>query len=450
MTTQNTCDICTEKFNLSTRAKVTCPYCSHLGCRDCYKKWLLNESKPHCMNNACNVEWTQANFVTLFPYAFISKDYKKHRENVLYDKERALLPVTQPIVERRIRQEGITNQMLDLNKQIQDLRLHYNGLRRQLYEIDANSVRPNERSTFIRACPDEACRGFLSSQWKCGLCQKWTCPDCHEIKGLERECDHTCDPDQLATARLLSNDTKSCPSCGTGIFKIEGCSQMFCTACNTGFNWQTGRIETNIHNPHYFEWLRRTGGNVERNPNDIQCGQEITSRFAREMVSKLRARKHELELLNNSDDGLWFINTTIDKVTKICENTIHNRYAVIDRYRTNDITDNQELRIKYLRNQITEDEFKRLLQREDKRIQKYRSVFNVFHVLTTTITDIIYRFRERLYNDEFVENLEYRKQTIEILDETKAISKYANECLEEISKTYKSKLIQVTPHGRAK
>jgi hypothetical protein len=31
-------------------------------------------------------------------------------------------------------------------------------------------TRTNERSLFVRACPDEDCRGFLSSQWKCGIC----------------------------------------------------------------------------------------------------------------------------------------------------------------------------------------------------------------------------------------------------------------------------------------
>ena len=27
-----------------------------------------------------------------------------------------------------------------------------------------------QRNEFVRACPDENCRGFLSTQWKCGVC----------------------------------------------------------------------------------------------------------------------------------------------------------------------------------------------------------------------------------------------------------------------------------------
>jgi hypothetical protein len=44
------------------------------------------------------------------------------------------------------------------------------------------------------------------------------------------------------------------------ICKIEGCDQMWCTNCNTGFHWRTGRLASGpLHNPHYFTWLRSIG-----------------------------------------------------------------------------------------------------------------------------------------------------------------------------------------------
>ena len=218
---------------------------------------------------------------------------------------------------------------------------------------------------------------------------------------------------------------------------VKNCDQMFCTSCNTGFSWRTGRVETNIHNPHYFEWLRRTGGDIERNPNEVQCGQEITSRFTRNLVRTLQS-----ECVDVSKE-------IIDKITKICENVIHNRYTALERYRTNQITDNQELRIRFMRNQMTEEQFKVTLQRENKRIQKNRDIFNVFMMLNTTLTDIIYRFQSRITNDEF-NNItgNYRSETFGIFGETKAIVKYANECLQEISNNFKSKLIQLNKYGR--
>jgi hypothetical protein len=55
---------------------------------------------------------------------------------------------------------------------------------------------------------------------------------------------------------------------------VKNCDQMFCISCQTPFSWNTGKIVTSgpIHNPHYYEWLKRNGGNVQRNPADVPCG----------------------------------------------------------------------------------------------------------------------------------------------------------------------------------
>ena len=57
---------------------------------------------------------------------------------------------------------------------------------------------------------------------------------------------------------FLNKDTKPCPHCGTMIFKISGCSQIFCVDCHTAWDWNTSKIITGvIHNPHYYEFLNR-------------------------------------------------------------------------------------------------------------------------------------------------------------------------------------------------
>ena len=43
------------------------------------------------------------------------------------------------------------------------------------------------------------------------------------IIGNNKEAEHNCNENDLATAEFINNDTKSCPTCGTGIHKIEGC-----------------------------------------------------------------------------------------------------------------------------------------------------------------------------------------------------------------------------------
>jgi hypothetical protein len=173
------------------------------------------------MNPQCNREWTRQFINNEFTAVFRNKKLKKRREEILFDIERSLLPATQPQVEKMIKIENVTTQMKAVQEQIYTLNRQKWNLRGELYRIQNNQ--PTQRAEFVRACPDSECRGFLSTQWKCGLCEKWSCPDCHEVKGHNREEPHECNPDVLATARLLSNDTKPCPNCRTGIFKIDGC-----------------------------------------------------------------------------------------------------------------------------------------------------------------------------------------------------------------------------------
>lgn len=112
--------------------------------------------------------------------------------------------------------------------------------------------KPKEKKTFFtRKCPDTKCCGYLSTRWKCELCNKYVCKDCNEFIN---ENDHKCDPILLETMRVIHQDTKPCPKCGSYIHKISGCDQMFCVKCYTAFSWTTGAIEMNrIHNPHYYE-----------------------------------------------------------------------------------------------------------------------------------------------------------------------------------------------------
>jgi hypothetical protein len=55
---------------------------------------------------------------------------------------------------------------------------------------------------------------------------------------------------------------------------LRNCDQVWCVTCRTPWDWATGKIVTKgaIHNPHYYEWLRRTGGEMPRNPADVPCG----------------------------------------------------------------------------------------------------------------------------------------------------------------------------------
>ena len=109
------------------------------------------------------------------------------------------------------------------------------------------------------ACPNNTCRGYLSTQYKCDLCELFTCPDCLEIIGYSQNEPHTCDPNNVASAEMIKKDTKPCPQCGVRIHKIQGCNQMWCTQCKIAFDYATLKIDNGVvHNPHYYHCLLYT------------------------------------------------------------------------------------------------------------------------------------------------------------------------------------------------
>ena len=434
------CGVCVEKYNKTYRAKICCPYCEQEACRDCFSRWILSESTPKCMNLACNREWTRQFMTMAFTRVFLNNEYKGHKEQLLFEQEQALLPATQPIVENIIKCEKLSDEIGTLEREISGIYTRMAALRGEKNRLERgiNTRTPvGERAVFIKACPDQGCRGFLSSQWKCGICEQWTCPECHEIKGTTRDAPlHECNPDNVATAKLLANDTKSCPSCGTGIHKLDGCDQMWCTLCHTAFSWKTGRIETNIHNGLYFEWIRRTGGVADRVHGEVICGREITNTFARNLVARLR------QDLNAPFD-------LVRRVSEICESAIHLRVVTYDRYRVDHVLNNQDLRIAYLRNRISKEELKTRLQREDKKHQKTREINNVLTMLINTTADIMFRFQDSVQQIERSVPPEDRlKPSIGILNEIDEIVKYSNECFEDIARTFVSKQMRINTNLR--
>jgi hypothetical protein len=268
---------------------------------------------------------------------------------------------------------------------------------------------------FIKGCPVDDCRGFLSSQWKCGLCETWSCPDCHIVIGQSKDTPHTCDPNNVESAKLLQKETKPCPKCAAAIFKIDGCDQMWCTQCHTAFSWKTGNIETRIHNPHYYEWLRKTQGSVPRDPNDIphvNCG-EI--QFGRDMVDTINRFSTNNSVLKSK------------KLDRTIRMMIHHQEITLryDLYEAR----NRSLRIQYLMKDIDEDVFKKSLQKEEKKHNKQTERNDVIRMVTTASGDIFNRFIRHLYQNPNTKDMT-------ILDEIDTLRTYANEILSDIEHTY--------------
>lgn len=455
------CPICAE----TTKTSIQCEYCEFNACRTCCQTYLLNEPMPKCMSAGCNREWTRRFINASFPKTFVAKQLKKHREDVLFERERSMLPATQPLIEAQIIRENnnrfykeMFNEQREINTRYENM---FKNLKRQQQEelqhlrnkydvlIIPATTATETRKTFIRACPEEECRGFLSSQWKCGVCEKYTCPDCHVVKAGRDDPNHTCKVEDVATAKLISSDTKACPKCATGIFKVSGCDLMWCTQCHTNFNWNTGRVQTgNNHNPHYFEWLRRTGGgNAPPAAGAVLCGREIDHHFNSSIISLLHSCKVDQQF------G--------DKITAITRSVVHINEVEVPRYNTDRFRNNENTRIKYMRNQITEAKFKQLIQMASKKHDKYAEIQNALQLYVATATEILYRFKDHLEAVPLATKAVYKRGKIitpettpttspevvakrhSVLAEIDALTKYVNECLQQTSANFSSVLLQL-------
>ena len=441
------CVICDETFNKSAHSLVTCLYCSFDACRSCCETYMLEQPIAKCMNTACGKEWTRKFIVSQFTKSFVNGAWKKHVEKVLFDKETALLPNTQAVVEREIHKEKLTVEMDECAKLIKELEK-----RRRNLKIQANmgfDPANSERKTFVRACPVDNCRGFLSSQWKCGLCETYTCPDCHAVKGKGRNIEHVCNADEVATAQLLNTDTKSCPNCASNIFKINGCDQMWCTQCHVAFSWKTGQVETRIHNPHYYEWQRLNGNAVPRNPNDIICGREVNHRLYVSMYNTLLSKLKKSNIVKHDDMNQQYVsiyNTLCNTILSIA----HLREVQMPTYAVvNNVDKHLALRVSYMRNQIDKETFQKRIQRDNKRYEQKREICEILEMLCNTVTDIMYRAQNDIGRIPVVmSELELR---LDLFDELKktlgeidSIVIYVNDCLAEISTTYNSKAKKIS------
>jgi hypothetical protein len=465
------CIICDEKENKGSHIIIGCPRCPFEGCRACYIGYFKAEGLCRCMDKAnCGVEWNRRELTKVMTKSFMTKEYKEIQEKRVFDTEQALLPATMDVVkeeiesERRVQEiERVTNQIRDLERMKINLLLeHRNG---------GNYINAEKgKAVYVRACPEENCRGYLNTNWKCDLCEKITCRDCNVVLGMAIDCTHVCEEGAKATAALLAKDTKPCPKCSEGIFKIDGCDQMWCVKCHTPFSWKTGRIETRVHNPHYFQWMRdanngvvpRTEGDVQANVNHVEDCVEglLTQRVERQMARNsadvvnavrgpqaasaiLWGQQTDRHFIYETQRAMWFVTGAVQGIAHV------NRVEA-PRYRVEGQDVNRSLRVGYLREKLTKDEFKSKLFKKQKEVEKKREIEDALTLYTRVAVDIMNRAHAIVTRVPKPTNLQYDRTVIltknnlimylddmnGVMQEMVALEVYVNKLLGEISQVY--------------
>lgn len=217
------CNVCCELYNKTTRAEIKCyiQTCGYTCCKDCIRTYLKTvTTEPHCMH--CRNKWSLEFCKQSLNNSYLDNEYKEHRKNILAEMMIAKVPEH---YEAALRFGGISETHKKINTIDDEIEKHRKIIN-ELYDERSRLRRILERSPsyssrkFIMQCQNNGCRGMLSTQYKCDVCCKFTCPKCFVIKEGET---HECNPDDAATVEELRKNTRPCPNCGCRISKIDGC-----------------------------------------------------------------------------------------------------------------------------------------------------------------------------------------------------------------------------------
>ena len=493
------CLICCEKFNKSTHKKIPCNFCEYDVCIGCAKQYMFSSIQDiHCMN--CKKGWNFDLIEKFYTKKFCNEEYRKYRNDTLFEHEKSMLPATQPYVEneiktRKLNQEirEIEKEIAEYNKEIDEILLEdisyikkvkkTGAIKEEIAKlkvqietiitirnfISNKVVTASQRRAFIKACPASDCKGFLSIKWKCGVCDTNVCSNCNEIKIEEQE--HTCKEENVLSMNLLAKDSKPCPKCAAMIFKIDGCDQMYCVECHTPFSWKTGQIANGtIHNPHYYEYLRRTGRDVPRNPGDNpnQCDGLIDyGTFQRSIITICQKYKDDKQnilgtiphfdqynrpLYNRlqqtanaiaanlitsksiivNKDKFEEYNIIIGHILTYHQRIQHINMVEIPRHRQFPETEetNRMLRIKYMMNEISEENFKLQLGTRDKNRAKSRENTLIFETFISVISDLMREITIEIDNKTIEDICKIYKNMSELKE-------YINDSFSKVGKRYK-------------
>ena len=383
-----TCEVCYENLNNSTHKMVKCDKCEYTCCKQfvrTYFKGILNE--PHCMK--CNIQWESEFVVLAVNKSYYNGEFKENRKALLTTLEKSRLPDTQNDAKMFILQEKLDARILAIKGQIKDLKVQIEVKSQEIILAHSEFLKEKKtgRKEFIMKCQAD-CKGYLSTSYKCDLCNKRTCPKCFEVEddGAARggAVEHTCKPENVETVSMMKKETKACPGCSVRIYKIDGCNQMWCVECNTPFDWISGKIVSGVvHNPHYYEYLKKNGG-IPRAPGDVLCGGLPHVQNIFQKISVLRATgfvesAHAESMLRNVGNLHQFVNH------------IHHEYLALTQ---NDSYQNalKTIRIKYILGRLSEEEFSAAIFRENKKDTKIQKKKQLLQMVDNVGTDLLQNY----------------------------------------------------------
>jgi hypothetical protein len=205
------CPLCIE---IKPEEKVfSCNACKFKNCVECHKKYLLTSTQdPHCLN--CRSIIPYDIFLDKFNEKWVFNEYKKHRYNILWDREQSLIPSTVQYISMKKQEGKLQEERNKLIAQIRNIELQINLLN---YKGDEKL---KKTKLYTYKCPIDTCKGFLNDEFICEICDANICKKCYIVMGMK---EHECDPELVETFTSIKKEAKPCPTCGEFISKVSGC-----------------------------------------------------------------------------------------------------------------------------------------------------------------------------------------------------------------------------------
>ena len=404
------CQICVVAFNASSHKPVPFNCCGVLACKACVRQYLVTDHKmPRCIN--CAVQLKKDFLVEHLNFNWVKQTYNPFHGETLLQLALKRLPAAIPLAEAEQKRTELRVQNARYEVEVNKLMRQVNRLRdaqranefrirgedvpmrlRNDLVTEGAGIVADVKKKFTMRCPNNGCNGFLSTGYKCGLCGHDTCSDCLVVlpkagaaggaaAGGGAAAAHECVESDRLSAKMIKAETRPCPTCGQRIFKNGGCDQMFCTepmadgsgVCGTAFSYKTGEIEKGaIHNPHYYELMRLTGGNVPRNIGDVRCGGMPALHPLLRVLDTLIALK-----THGAGD---FRTHVINVHRRLSELT---QYTVVDlRRKIRDLGDSQDLLVEFILKKITQDALRDQLVKRDADLNKFTALYDAMEILS--------------------------------------------------------------------
>lgn len=398
------CNVCYETKN--EKLFFTCNACKYINCTHCHKTYLLSSSQdPHCMN--CRAIIPFDIFIDKFSSKWVFDKYKKHRYDILWNREQSLLSQTMNHIANEKEKKKL---LLKKNLLMKELQL----LNEQIYGLTNNkSTQQKQTFQYTYRCPMQDCKGFLNDFYLCEICDTIICKECYCEVNKEYKDQHECDPEMVETFKTIKKEAKPCPKCGEFISKIGGCDQMFCnhSGCGTAFSWKTGLIELGvIHNPHAHAFFQN---NAEAQNNYLNIVNH-NNNGCRPPIPNINL----FSSLNNKID-ITLIRNYHRRISEFRQYQ-RNRYL---NYIQNNNDKNLDLRIRFINNELTDKRLKETLHARDKKsyfikqiIQNIMSTYEISELILWAMVDCVPTYENNLKDIE-CETIEKINKNMSLLKE---------------------------------